>query len=912
MRDASPRVNSPSFRKPVISDEGFDSIWNLRRYSASLRSMMAWAIWLIPLCLSATVSAQDEAPTGGILGAFRRAIVQGSRPMGRAITPPGATLICTRDAIQVYTTNAYNNEGVSYLAILLRFQNTGPDPITVFSKRCQLTVGMETFLRVQTREELGSQPLLIDDAPIDVETLQGQSEQVIPARSVAWVWLVYAKIPTERELPEVAIKIETSTGPIEVNLTQFENAALSLQVERIGPQDCIGIIRLTGELNALNASRFMAELSAVAEQGASRLVVAFQKGARLGDPRLSNWLVYGREQDSERFMALPIWSGAIQDIAFVAIPGMADESEDNLASSVDDGVLILSRRLVGQLDSQTLRQQLAAGHPMIRRAVLFSAGEMIANDDHLLILPFLKAPDADARLAAIRALKSATAPAVISPLEETLLSGPSQEAFAALLSLNGSPIPTARSRAVALIEDPALQKKLGVMRILKELPLSAQPEWHPWLRTLLTDKSANVRGQTLQLLLAAGVTDRAELLQTALHDPQISVRNVAFDTLLVHRTDGEESLFREETLRRSRQGTLDSRSRIALRELADPGTLPIILKAIDQNPRENEDLVNLYMRIGGPAVSAEMIERYNQFTPDTRSEILRQLYLGSDPAWIPLAIDGLEHEDDDHAETCRNLLAEATDPTVLPKLAAAWKRSSDDRGQSICYTIGSIGTEAALQTLQEMLKSAPVLRKKEIQLGITVWNGQSPSNEIIQEAYSLSQSDKWEPAVELFTFAIELGPNNPRIYSGRGHARLRLSQFDEAEADFRRSMELDPDNHNSLSGLAICKAIRGQYLDAIKMVHSNAMLIQFGKEQIYLYNVACVYGRSLEHVLKEPASPQRDARVHQFQEQAMRFLKSAVQQGFDDGHLLATDPDLNTLRELPAFQKLRDRVPDTK
>ncbi len=869
-------------------------------------------VTVLGLGLSAAHAQEDREvpPSGGLLGAFRRAFHQGSRPMGRAITPPGAALVCTRDYLQVYTTNAYSEEGVRYLAVQLRFKNNSPEPVTVFSKRSQLTIGTEVYLRVQTREELKSQPLVIDGEAHDVEALQGKPDQIIPPGGMTWVWLVFAKLSRDRELPETTLKVVTTAGEIEVNLTKFEADALTFRSERIGPKNCIGVLHVTGELNSFNAGRFMRELTAAAEQGASRAVVVFERGSRIGDPLIPNWLIYGREQDSERFEYLPLWAGQVKDIAFVNIPGMADESETNLASTEDDGVLIVSRRLVAQLDAATLRQELLTGHPMVRRAVLLSAGEAIANDDPQLIVPLLTTQDGDSRMAAIHALRAATDPEVIAPLESIVRNGSSKESFQALSALMASPLPAARDAAVALASEPALQRKIGLLKILHRLPVESQPRWVPWLRTLLEDQSPVVRSQALRLLLLAGVQDRYALLSKALADPHESVRNAALDALLVHRTIDEELLFRTETRRRIESGSLDRRSRLAIRELADRSALPVLLKEIDQHLGTDDGLVNLYLEIGGHEALPAIVQRYSQFSAGTRSEILRQVKLAGDPQWVSLAIDGLDDADEDHGEFCLHLLADLSDSSVLPKLVAAWQKSSEDQSKAICHTIGSIGTPAARETLEEMLKAAPESRHSEIKEGIVVWDQLSPAMDILREVEALTQVDKWQQASDIYTFALEVSPRNPRLYSSRGHTRLRMGQFDAAEEDFRHAMELEPDNHNSLSGLAICKAIHGEYEAAIQMVHTPELLEKYKLERVYLYNIACVYGRSIEHVLNEPDSKERDQKILGYREQAIQFLQKSIELGFNEGHLLATDPDLNSLREIPAFQKLREELPD--
>ena len=69
----------------------------------------------------------------------------------------------------------------------------------------------------------------------------------------------------------------------------------------------------------------------------------------------------------------------------------------------------------------------------------------------------------------------------------------------------------------------------------------------------------------------------------------------------------------------------------------------------------------------------------------------------------------------------------------------------------------------------------------------------------------------------------------------------------EAKANCEKALQLSPDNANALAGLAICLAIEGHREEAIRMVWSPPVLLKNSNDKTYLYNVACVFGRSLEH-----------------------------------------------------------------
>jgi tetratricopeptide (TPR) repeat protein len=63
------------------------------------------------------------------------------------------------------------------------------------------------------------------------------------------------------------------------------------------------------------------------------------------------------------------------------------------------------------------------------------------------------------------------------------------------------------------------------------------------------------------------------------------------------------------------------------------------------------------------------------------------------------------------------------------------------------------------------------------------------SNEGIRK----SQKGLYGEAIEEFNRSIELDPNNPRPYRGRGYVYVKLAMYEEAIADYTKALELEPD-----------------------------------------------------------------------------------------------------------------------
>src|SRR5690606_144950 len=112
---------------------------------------------------------------------------------------------------------------------------------------------------------------------------------------------------------------------------------------------------------------------------------------------------------------------------------------------------------------------------------------------------------------------------------------------------------------------------------------------------------------------------------------------------------------------------------------------------------------------------------------------------------------------------------------------------------------------------------------------------------------------------------------------------------------------LDPFDGQAVTGVALIRAMNGEWKDAIQFV--NAQASHFPRDPIFAYNTACVYGRAIEY-LQKPDSPEAPAETAKLQLEAIKKLNEARDYGFNQFDSMQRDPDLATLRDLPGFRQL--------
>lgn len=172
---------------------------------------------------------------------------------------------------------------------------------------------------------------------------------------------------------------------------------------------------------------------------------------------------------------------------------------------------------------------------------------------------------------------------------------------------------------------------------------------------------------------------------------------------------------------------------------------------------------------------------------------------------------------------------------------------------------------------------------------------------------SLSNLNKFDDAKKDYDKAIELEPNQVLGYSGRANLFTRQGKYSEAKKDFEKVLEVDPSHSEGITGVAICLAVEGSFDEGIKRVEEARP--KFVGNGLYLYNVACVYGRAIEKLVKDDKLPERDKKLEAFRRKALDDLRASQKLGFNEQDWMQKDPDLTSLHDLPEFQEISGLKP---
>lgn len=146
-------------------------------------------------------------------------------------------------------------------------------------------------------------------------------------------------------------------------------------------------------------------------------------------------------------------------------------------------------------------------------------------------------------------------------------------------------------------------------------------------------------------------------------------------------------------------------------------------------------------------------------------------------------------------------------------------------------------------------------------------------------------TEDMDGAIEDYTMSIVLEPAYAYAYMNRGILYWKKNNKDAAVADFKKTIELDTvPNDNSSAQYAYLYL--GQITEAKEWMNK---VLEKSTDKGNYYDAACLYS-----VIGE-------------KEQAIDYLRLALEKGFRRFAHIERDNDLNNIRKLPAFKELLDK-----
>ena len=176
---------------------------------------------------------------------------------------------------------------------------------------------------------------------------------------------------------------------------------------------------------------------------------------------------------------------------------------------------------------------------------------------------------------------------------------------------------------------------------------------------------------------------------------------------------------------------------------------------------------------------------------------------------------------------------------------------------------------------------------------------------------ALVKEKKYKEALDCYSKAIEIDPNDPILYSNRSAMHLNLSEFDQALADAEKALSIKSDyakaylrKGKALEGLNKVEEALNAYKSGLEKEPTNAQLLQASKELEETLNNPFL--KNYPKLFTDPrtAGMMRDPQFKNLIDFAMRDQKILMQ-------MMQTDPRFMTVFSVLTgidFEKMNEDV----
>jgi len=805
-----------------------------------------------------------------------------------------------------------------YLALELRVVNPTQKTISLKKADLSLTVDAQPLSWQKLPREIqhhgfqvGARHVSLNDCP-PWETVE------IAPLSTQTLWVIWPHVSHTTEVPQLTVQVRTGDKSQPLDINRQEYAALQLQEERIGPRGCLALLTINGSLNSINVGDLVRRLESLAGAGSPRVVLNWGSTAVVPDGQILSWLQNSARQPgfgravSESLPTLPATLEELHLVRFSngQFPSNnPDQSDGKVHKTLAEATSAALRTAFLVLPERDLLAEIQDGHPLSRSAALRYGASRLNQSRLPYLLSLTKDPDANLQRAALEALAEFPDETALAHLQAQVQSPDPATQRTAIRSLASSRYASHQASLKTILRTANEPLRQVIYTVLSEQPRS---DWSDALFAAAHDAQDRWNLNALKAVVSLGHPNVVDLLEDGLASSEGTVRQFSFQILSQRSDQRSEALAVNELLKRLETRAPDQEMQQLIRRTRDPRTLPLLLKLLETS-KERGSLINALAMVGDQSTGDHLQKLYPKLQSHEKASAMNALRILKHPASLSLAGEAVASKEpslisagsqvltqDGSEEACTQLLA------ALEKHAAVETKSLNTYAISVlCNALSTFSDPRIRLALAKLQASENESLRLHARTALQQIRTRSPGYQYIYQAMSYSQREQWEEAEAFYTLALQLDPLLPEAWSGRGNVRLRLDRIADSGTDFSEAMKLDPENAMGITGLALVHVMSGRDQEAFALIDQHRP--RFKEDGLFLYNTACVYGRALEKVLKQPKSDEQAALAQKFREQSLKDLSDSIDQGFDDFEWMQKDPDLKPLHDDPAFKKLADR-----
>ena len=437
-----------------------------------------------------------------------------------------------------------DNAQTRYLALHVMLANTTTQNFTLTQDQVIAEIDGEDRKLKELPRQLLNYTIPSGKQHIQISAVKPPKEWRLPAGGQTGMWLIYPGLPIGSNVPKCRLKIKLGDITKEINVNELQRAQLGLDVQRIGPRECLALLTIGGSMNTFNAGSFVDELEKLVEQKVARVVVRWNEGATPPDQQTMQWLMtaaVGNGGNPNHNALFPVIPAAIREFHLTEFPageethmrsgnayGLRPTTPARLHKSTTESVGAALRTAYLALPRDELFNEIQKGHPLTRAAALAFGGGRLDVDQLPRIFEWAEDQDPELQKAAIQALSHFGEPVAIEKLVYYAKRNIEPLSSSAIESLAGSRFGAAHEALLDLLKNEPASSKKKIVQVLAKYPRSI---WSDTLYEFVTNASGGADVDSIRALIQVGHPQLVDVLERSLKSTEKPIRDLSFQEL---------------------------------------------------------------------------------------------------------------------------------------------------------------------------------------------------------------------------------------------------------------------------------------------------------------------------------------------------------------------------------------------
>lgn len=851
-----------------------------------------------------------------------------SRTKVAKAAPSGGPIAAAIEAPYLGFTFSYYGpaNGSRFLATRLIVLNSSSETIVVPAREVSLRVEGTELRMKEVVNSLRNQTIQAGSQLIELSKIKPLADLSVAPGATAGKWLVFNGIPPGIQIPTMVVHFPLAGREVEINVNEAARRAMKLKVERIGPRGSLALLTVAGELNTVNIGSLTSVLETLVGQKVVRAVIRFSDSAPPLEGTVLSWLQQGAEtagRSESTNQQMPVFPAALRELHLAAIPNRSAANldgtsgpEPRIHATDAEAVRAALKTAVEVLPREELLAEIESGHPLTRVAALADGGGRLGVEDLPLVLKYADGNDPQMQLAALAALRHFGDKPAIDKLLEYARKNVEPTASLAIESLAASRYAAANQALLDILRNEHPASRRLIVRVLAKYP---RPIWADTIYSFVGDSDPEVAVEALRALVQTGHPNLLVVLKDALSRGPAPIREEAFQLLAARSDRQSEELALNYSLATMKSGPPTTAMFGLLNRTKDPRAVPLLLADLDRSHGNRSQIINTLAQIGDQRVADALAAKYSGFTDREKTSALNAMQLLKSPQFRKFAGEALARQDSSLVNAAVNGLQNDGSPQAVKLLVTALEASNNATVWAYITTaLGNLGTRESKVALNKAADSDNMAKRQKAIEALHAISQRSPGYPYCMQGRQSAQAERWDEAIARYGSAIEIDPELAEAYSGRGHAQLQKKNIAQAHKDFEKAVKLEKFSAEAITGLGICLVQEGNVDGGIQLIEKSRN--SMSEDYIYTYNAACVYGRALERLLKQPHAPEVDQQADRYRAKSLADLRRSIKLGFPDLEWMKKDSDLDSLHDDPEFKKIvspdappeESRLPDHK